>query len=46
MDVLGQTLIQVIDSTVHYNTENKGKVHLCLALFIIFFNAYSHVTFT
>ena len=33
MDVLGQTLIQVIDSTVYCNTENKRKVHLCLTLF-------------
>ena len=29
MDVLGQTLIQVIDSTAHYNIEDEWKVHLC-----------------
>ena len=46
MDVLGQTLIQVIDSIVHYNIENKRKVHLCLTLFKHFFNAYLQVTFT
>ena len=46
MDVLGQTLIQVIDSTVHYNTEYKRKVHLCLTLLKHFFNAYSQITFT
>ena len=28
MDVLGKTSIQVIDSPVHYNTENIWKVHL------------------
>ena len=28
MDVLGQTLIRVIDSTVHYNTEDEWKEHL------------------
>ena len=37
MDVLSQTLIQVIDSTVHYNTENIWKVHLCLTLANVFF---------
>ena len=45
-DVLGQISIQVIDSKVHCNTENKRKVHLCLTLFKNFFNAYSQVTFT
>ena len=30
MDVLNQASIKVIDSTVHYNTENIWKVHLCL----------------
>ena len=28
MDVLSQTSIKVIDSTIHYNTENMWKVHL------------------
>ena len=46
MDVLCLTPIQVNDSTVHYNTENKRKLHLCLTLFKHFLNAYSQVTFT
>ena len=43
MDVLGQTLIHVINST-HYNTETK--VHFCVMLFKHFLKAYSQVTFT
>ena len=46
MDVLSQTSVQGIDSTIHYNTENIWKVHLCLTLVNVFFNAYSQVTFT
>ena len=46
MDVLSQTSIQVIDSTVHYNTENIWKVHLCRTLVNVFFSIYSQVTFT
>ena len=39
MDVLNQTIIQVNDSTVHYNTEYKWKVHLCLMIVKGFHNA-------
>ena len=46
MDVLGQTLIQVIDSTVHYNAEDKWKVHLCQTSVKVIFNGYSQVTVT
>ena len=46
MDVLSQASIKVILSIVHYNTENIWKVHLCLTLVNVFFNAYSQVTFT
>ena len=37
VDVLSQTSTKVIDSTVHYNTENIWKVHLCLTLINVFF---------
>ena len=33
MDVFSKTSIQVIDSTAHYNKEDKWKVHLCSTLF-------------
>ena len=46
MDALNQTSIKVIDSTVHHNTENIWKVHLCLTLVNVFVNTYSQVTFT
>ena len=35
MDVLNQTSLQVNDS-IHKNTENVGKVHLCLTLVKVF----------
>ena len=38
--------IKVIDSTVHYKTENVSKVHLCLTFVNSFFDTYSQVTFT
>ena len=37
MDVLNQTSIQVIDSTVQYDTENIWKVHFRLTLVDVFF---------
>ena len=46
MDVLNQTSIKVIDSTLHYNTENIWKMHFCLTLVNAFFNAYSQTIFT
>ena len=46
VDVLSQTSMKVNDSTVHYNTENIWKVHLCLKLGTVFFNTYLQVTFT
>ena len=46
MDVLGLTSIEVIDSRVHYKTENIWKEHLCSTLAKVFFIAYSQVTFT
>ena len=46
MDVLSQTSKQVMDSTVHYNTENIWKAHLCLTSVNVFFNTYSQTTFT
>ena len=46
MDILSQTSIQVMDSTVHYNTENIWKVHLCLTSVNVFFYTYSQITFT
>ena len=35
MDVLSQTSIKVIDSTVHYNRENTWKMHLWVCLTFI-----------
>lgn len=46
MDVPNQTSIQVIDSSARYSTENIWKVHLCITLLNVFFNAYLQVTFT
>ena len=34
--------IKVIDSTVHYNTENIWKVHLCLTLVKSFFDTLTN----
>ena len=46
MDVLSQTLMQVIDIT-YYGIEYVRKVHLCSTLLNVFsMHMYSQVTFT